>query len=98
MCDEYYCRECGCEIRNSMDIGFVDIEIEVISIFPGNPAKEYLKKPFVVCRNCLEETEQQREEFKLTPEYEHECSFVRFCRAYDDGVLFDDVISQQVNA
>jgi len=89
--DEYYCRECGCEILSSMDIGFIDIEIEVRSIFPMSKEKECFRKPFIVCKNCLEETEQQWENFKLTLEYEYECSFMRFCRQFDSDEYFRQV-------
>lgn len=91
MCNDFYCRECGCEIRSDTDVGFVDVEIISRSIFPGCKEKEYFKKPFVICKNCLEETESQREEFKLTPEYEYECSFMRFCREFDDDAYFREV-------
>lgn len=98
MCNDFYCRECGCEIRNSMDIGMVDIEVQSRSVFPGCKEKEYIKKPFVICQSCLDETERQWEEFKKTPEYEYECSFIRFCRQFDEGRLFDEVIGWQVTA
>ena len=93
MTESIFCRECGCEILSELDLGYSDTEIEMHSIFPGHPQKERIAKCFHICASCKEDMKQQREEFKKTPEYQYECSFMRFVRQFEADACLKEVLA-----
>lgn len=81
-----FCEECGCEILSEEDVGFQEVDETSRICLPGIPkaGHEILRRPFVVCRACVEEVEREWEAFTKTPEFEYECAFERWVREFSD--------------
>jgi len=79
--DEIYCRECGCRIGTTDDLGCRESYIERIPVGLIGQYRE-VEKEFIVCRGCTDEEERAWEEFQKTPEYQYERSFNKWCEEY----------------
>jgi len=82
MCETYYCQECGCEIRNSMDIGIVGEELEYRSIIAGCEPKESFTRTVIICTSCMDAADRLMEAIADSPEFDIEAAFEEFCRQY----------------
>jgi len=82
MCETYCCHECGCEIRNSMDIGIVGAELHSRSLFAGCKEKEYWTETVIICASCMDAADRMMEKVADAPETEIEAAFEEFCREY----------------
>lgn len=90
MCD-YYCYECGCEIRNSMDIGIVGAQLRSRSVFAGSKEKQYWTQTVIICKSCMQDADDMMEKVANAPESEIEAAFDKFCREYDTDANFREV-------
>jgi len=93
MCETYYCRDCGCEIRNSMDIGAVYRELNFRSIFAGSKEKEYFYDTVIICASCLEDVDRMMERVANSVESEIEAAFDSFCREYNEDENLREVFA-----
>lgn len=84
MCTDYYCRECGCEIRNRTDIGTADRELRLRSIFPGSKEKELYFETVIICASCIEDSARMMERIINSIEWEIDAAFDAFCREYEE--------------
>ena len=58
--EDQYCRTCGCEILSDEDIG--DIRTEETRVH-DDPIKKYDDVNHIICMSCVEEEEQELEDW-----------------------------------